>query len=678
MLYLLENQNDGKIFYLLNQIEFVVGRKDCDILLQNDQSISRKHGVIRIKEDRVTLEDCGSKYKTIHRGVEVTPNKEIILKNDDVIQFGVISSKFIFKQHDFVTTGTRLSSTRKTKLKKDLILLGGTFTENWTSDCTHLTVEEITLTVKVLHALIDEKPIVVPTYWAKFAENAAKSLPPPNINEYNDPPMAEALLNKIELKNCSSRKGLFKGKTFMFLKEKSKKQMEDVIRKAGGVPTSWEKDSKPLEDIINSPKEFLLIQTPDQEEDESFNEIIKHFSKKGKRTIPLQEIAMAIVYGSCEKDCNPSFNRAGEVFPTTRAREPTQNNALVQNTESECFSMDICKREDDENKMVIPDTFDPSINVVKVERRSIPARKQSENNEPVVEKDTSKRVRSEQEHGNPFKKIKVEKERTNTRKEQQETLQSSKKDTSKQKIRDAFLSKAPQKRKAEEEPNLNEVGKEDKANPFALIMKRSRNDTDRSSKKVNPFSAVKKPSNTTTQTSEDNPFKSVRNKSNENNNGDVQNILTSTRLNNKSLERIDYSRISKNDSLELNSTWLSKNVTSEVKTEEEYDTEMQNFVDLFKNKVVVEVLAAMSVRPRVSADITDGINCSSAKNFKKFRKVKPLHPQSVIIGKENFVALCSGDTTGINDTRRALLPDSDDESVTKINKEDHPKNFSFE
>ncbi|KAJ8930978.1 hypothetical protein NQ314_016175 [Rhamnusium bicolor] len=113
------------------------------------------------------------------------------------------------------------------------MILGGQYIENWTTDCTHLTVEEVTLTVKVLHALIDEKPIVKPAYWSKFAENVRNNLPPPTIENYNKPPIAEALLNKIELKNDPQRKILFNGKLFLFPKEKNKKQMEEIIQKAG-------------------------------------------------------------------------------------------------------------------------------------------------------------------------------------------------------------------------------------------------------------------------------------------------------------------------------------------------------------------------------------------------------------------------------------------------------------
>ncbi|KAJ8979018.1 hypothetical protein NQ317_003121 [Molorchus minor] len=147
---------------------------------------------------------------------KMKPMTEVQLNNNDEIYFGVIDSKYRLEQHRIVTTGTRLNSTQKIKLKADLASIGGQYIENWTPECTHLTVEEITLTVKILHAIVDEKPIVKPAFWTKYAENVAVNLPPPNIDKYNRPPIAEALLNNIEFKSNLSRKQLFKNKLFVF------------------------------------------------------------------------------------------------------------------------------------------------------------------------------------------------------------------------------------------------------------------------------------------------------------------------------------------------------------------------------------------------------------------------------------------------------------------------------
>lgn len=89
------------------------------------------------------------------------------------------------------------------------------------------------LTVKVLHALLDQKYIVTPEFWTKLVENISKNLPPPEEKNYRNPVVSEPLLNSVNLSINPVRNTLFRGKTFIFLKEKNKIQMEAIIRKAG-------------------------------------------------------------------------------------------------------------------------------------------------------------------------------------------------------------------------------------------------------------------------------------------------------------------------------------------------------------------------------------------------------------------------------------------------------------
>lgn len=45
----------GQLYRLLVGVEYVVGRKNCGILIQNDQSISRSHAVLSVNHPQVNL-----------------------------------------------------------------------------------------------------------------------------------------------------------------------------------------------------------------------------------------------------------------------------------------------------------------------------------------------------------------------------------------------------------------------------------------------------------------------------------------------------------------------------------------------------------------------------------------------------------------------------------------------
>lgn len=106
--------------------------------------------------------------------------------------------------------------------------------DKWSSLCTHLAVEKLTLTVKVLQALVQGKPIVTLDYWADYAKAIENSKPAPDLARYSKPPVAEHLFSSdFECTYDEKRKSLFENKVFVFLKASTKKQLEDVIKSCG-------------------------------------------------------------------------------------------------------------------------------------------------------------------------------------------------------------------------------------------------------------------------------------------------------------------------------------------------------------------------------------------------------------------------------------------------------------
>ncbi|KAJ8920805.1 hypothetical protein NQ315_004946 [Exocentrus adspersus] len=610
MLFLLKNINDGRVFYLTGKDQFLVGRKECDFLIQDDQSISRKHAIIRLKENKVTVEDCGSKYNTLYRGERLIPNTEIEITVGDNIHFGVSISLYRLDRYEFVTTGSRLNSDAK----------------------------------------------------SNFLRGYKKNLPPPDINHHNKPPVAEKLLNRIDLQPNPERKILYKGKQFIFEKEEDRIKMEQIIKKAGGTSISWEKNRLPIENMKSAVNDFIFIQTGDEIYYADLKQLIQDFLKRGKRTIPVQEIAMSILHCSCEKDCNPNFNRVKQVFPASKPKEPTQNNALAADSESQYFSF---KTEAREGPSVIPDTFEKRLDELETPHYKFVA------NEDKDTSQSKKRINVGEAQEAPSKKIKTDKE--------------NKTDKVKQETADSYIAEAnSSKRKCSEEVasnSMNESGKH-------FNIKKTKTEPNVSSKNC-PFKVTRRQLN---EINDDNPFK-LSLGSRKRGNADASdesickkkkedNIFSSTRIENVSHSLFSVSRISRINKNVANSTWMTKNstnVTADLNqsVENEFDIDMRHFIDRFKNTVIVEIMEAIPTRSSIMRNVGAVKSSKGGVNFKVFKKVMPMRPQNQIIGRANFTLVDPKSTTGIVDTKRVFHnSDDEDEANFKVKKR-IPKKFSI-
>lgn len=166
----------------------------------------------------------------------------------------------------------------------------------------------------------------------------------------------------------------------------------------GGTCISWETNSIPLSELLNSPNDYLIIKDPNQQESLSFNNLLKGITNKGKRAIHVNEIARAIIIGSCEKECNANFNKAETVFIRSTASLPSHTQALAENTETEMLGAVTLRR--NEFIDMVPDSLEIS------SVQEIPAR-----NDQIVETTaptTSKRKIKEEIHTEMEKKLKVE------------------------------------------------------------------------------------------------------------------------------------------------------------------------------------------------------------------------------------------------------------------------------
>ena len=228
------------VCFLPEKLRYTVGRMGADVELQDDICVSRAHAAINlVKEDdqfRIEIEDLGSKYgtylnKDIESNKQMEKGRKIALKKNDLIRFGRLQNVWKIQFMSIDTAISSLSKDENLQLKSYIEVLGGKISEQWSPNCTHLTMNEPSVTMKLLHALIDQKLVVTLTYWKellKAAKNVKSKLPTPELHR---PDFGDEL---IDFSSNIKRKSLFKGTTFVFLNRKHFDMYSPIIKLAGG------------------------------------------------------------------------------------------------------------------------------------------------------------------------------------------------------------------------------------------------------------------------------------------------------------------------------------------------------------------------------------------------------------------------------------------------------------
>ncbi|GFV06964.1 nibrin [Trichonephila clavipes] len=221
--------------YIFVGEDFIVGRKDATLLINNDPSVSRRHAVIYVKhpegnlsdpnkKSSLFLRDGGSKYGTFKNGIRIT--SEVELQNNDQVKFGQFDSEFRIHNQPLIVTTSCLEISAKKSLRKTIHALGGSLISEWQPSCTHLVMTEVKVTVKAVCCLVSAKPIVKPEYFQELKNNLKDSATVTLTNRFI-PPIGEALIDKdvVSFDIDLQRKALFKNKTFFFLDEKQEYRM---------------------------------------------------------------------------------------------------------------------------------------------------------------------------------------------------------------------------------------------------------------------------------------------------------------------------------------------------------------------------------------------------------------------------------------------------------------------
>ncbi|XP_034619129.1 nibrin isoform X2 [Trachemys scripta elegans] len=330
-------------YRLLVGTEYVVGRKNCAILIQDDQSISRSHAVLTVTHPETNLSQAlsvpeliiqdTSKYGTFVNGEKVLNGTSRTLKSGDRVNFGVFESKFRVEYEPLIVCSSCLEVSGKTALNQAILQLGGLVVNDWSEECTHLVMISVKVTVKTICALICNRPIIKPEYFVECIRAIQSKQQLPKLESFY-PPVDEPAIGpeKLDLSVRHERKTIFRGKTFLFLSAKQHKKLSPAIILGGG-------EAKLLPERI---KETSLLLAPEvcvidaglTNSQVPMSDLVRNWidsiitvlQSKNLRTIPEAEIGLAVIFISMERYCNPQ-NQLGipkqPVSPGSAILHPT-------------------------------------------------------------------------------------------------------------------------------------------------------------------------------------------------------------------------------------------------------------------------------------------------------------------------------------------------------------------
>ncbi|KAJ8291025.1 hypothetical protein GJAV_G00020540 [Gymnothorax javanicus] len=335
----------GETYYLLPGKQYIVGRKNCEILLQNDQSISRVHAHLAIcaqnsnqNEPAAFTVTDSSKYGTFVNEERLANGAPKTLHSGDKIAFGVFHSKFRVEYEPLVVCSSCVDNKGKAELSQTVQLLGGQLINSWTLDCTHLVMSSVKVTIKTISALTCCRPIVRPEYFSELVKALQEKRPPPKFESFY-PEIDEPSLNKddVDLNARPERKRLFEGKTFIFLNAKQQKRLSSVVAFGGGQSQLLEEGSLPLS-ILESPGSCVIDMGTSNSQPvlpastKWCESVAGALHRKGLRIIAESEIGLATIYASTEKYCNPLSKLESE---TVRRKPSIPGATLSQSVANE-------------------------------------------------------------------------------------------------------------------------------------------------------------------------------------------------------------------------------------------------------------------------------------------------------------------------------------------------------
>ncbi|KAK1172565.1 hypothetical protein AOXY_G5178 [Acipenser oxyrinchus oxyrinchus] len=339
----------GQPYCLTVGVEYVVGRKNCAILLQSDQSISRVHAYLTVNSPAtsqsqasttptLTLKDT-SKYGTFVNEERLENDTQRLLQPGDRVTFGVFHSKFRVEYESLIVCSSCLDGQGKIALSQSVQQLGGCVVNNWTQDSTHLVMPSVKVTIKTICALICCRPIVTPEYFTELLKAVQLRRRLPKTDGFH-PPVDEPSINSgdLDLNARPVRRTVFRGKTFIFLNAKQHKRLSSAVVLGGGeaklldegiLNTSLLESAGSCVIDVGMANSQMLVSTSLKKWIGSVTQIVQ---RKGLRLISEAEIGLAAIYMSTDTYCNPLSQTDTETSRTTIPGATLSQSSAVEET----------------------------------------------------------------------------------------------------------------------------------------------------------------------------------------------------------------------------------------------------------------------------------------------------------------------------------------------------------
>ncbi|KAK3578458.1 hypothetical protein CHS0354_038545 [Potamilus streckersoni] len=345
MWYLISLENPDNKYVLLGGKDYIVGRRDSDILVTGDPTVSRHHVELTVSHSEANLGNVNRlpvlKLKDISKfGTWVNKEKvsgERVLNDGDQIVFGSPKTSYTVVYEPLVISTSCLDSVAKKSIKVSMCILGGHIASEWQQDCSLLVMNKISVTIKVICALVALKPIVFPQYLEDYIKHLQGQAPKPEPESYL-PVLAESQLDpSLASFSCNPiRKTLFQGMKFIFLQESQLKKMSLAIKLAGGMPVMLKAGEN--EHILVEDGAVVMAATPSEGVTKEYITKIENILKRhGQHVIPDSDVGYAVLYCSKDKHCNPNSQPEGNILKLP-SQSLSQMQGVYENTSSQSGS----------------------------------------------------------------------------------------------------------------------------------------------------------------------------------------------------------------------------------------------------------------------------------------------------------------------------------------------------